>query len=547
MAIVFFAAVFLYFGHPLRDGDFWWHLNTGRWIAAHKALPDPDPFTYTLTAEYEDRARMFVRSNWLAQIAYYAVYRAAGFNGLRIANAALFTLITFVLYRTMRMQGMDAWWALLLTSPCAAIAWHYDELRPLGCSILFTALFLHLIEGAEVRTGHRGWTRLAWLVPLALLWANIHRGFPLVYLLIVPYAAVRLVRRRVKDALWLAAAGGAALLNPGGIQPVLSAAAESFQGTGSFHIMELARPWHMAAVAGIDRSYLPLLFGIMTGSLFFMAWQWRHLRAEHVIVYAVFAVAGLTAFRYSIYFVVVAASTCAPYAARVLEEGLGTKLWRGARLGGPVVIGLFIASSARPTRQAVYTESLPVTAVSAMLENELPEPLLNTYDWGGYISWAAWPQYRVFIDSRLLDYSVFQKLERASSGSVAPLLREYGINTVIYPPVDFRNLCSQRVVRELMADEEWRLAFFDTTATLFVRRSAAPSAPESSEERLGEYLLSVVGYRMRSRSAVAEDYFETFAILKAMGREKEAARALESGRSMLRKAGAGHKGPAAGG
>jgi hypothetical protein len=536
--VAFFAAVFFYYSHPLADGDLWWHLNTGRWIVTHQKLPDSDPFTYTVTPAYESRARMSVRSNWLAQIVYYAIYRRVGMNGLRFFNAALFTLIALVLYRTLRMQGLGPWWAMLLTAPCAALAWHYDELRPLGFSILFTTLFLYWIERAQKRRSERrGWTPLALVVLTAALWANVHRGFPLMYLVLGPYALAWLWQRRYREALWLGAAALASLLNPGGVAPVVAAVAESFQGTGSFLIMELASPWQFARLEGPGSSYLPLLAIITAGTLALLAADWRRLRLEHVLLYAAFALAGWTAFRYSVYFAMVATAAAAPSAARLLESAGRARLQPLAGAATAAVVAFMIASSPRPTRRAIETRPLPLRAVSVIAEQSLPGPLLNPFSWGGYVSWALWPRYKVFLDSRLLDYSVYLKLERASEGPIAPLLNEYGINTVVYPPADLPNLRSQPIVRELMADPEWRLAFFDPTSTLFVRQAAAPAAPQARKEDLGAYLLGIASYRMQKRPAIPEDYFELAAILHGMGREGEAAQASAQGFEALKQAG----------
>jgi hypothetical protein len=534
-SIAFFVVVLFHFSHPLADGDLWWHLNTGRWIISHRALPQSDPFTYTVSPPFSGRARMFVRSNWLAEITYYAVYSLLGLNGLRGFNAVLFTLITFVVYRTMRLRCVGVWWSLLLTSPCAAMAWYYDELRPLGFSVLLVALFLHVVARAEERGKGRArewpWAKL---LLLAVVWANVHRGFPLIYLLLAPYVAVGLWHARWREAFGFVSVGAAALLNPSGIAPLISALSESFQGTGSFHILELARPWEFARLVGEGSSYAALLALVVVGSLLVMGFDWHRLEPEHVLLFAAFLVAGLTAFRYSIYLTVVAAATCAPSAGRLFGGTRIAELWRAPALGVAGVMGALLFSSARPTTQAAYVAGLPLRAVSAIVQYQLAGPIFNPYDWGGYLSWVTWPRYRVFTDSRLLDYSVLEKIEDGERTSFAPLLAEYGINTVLFPPSDVQTARSRRIVRELMGNPAWKLVFFDPVATVFVRRSAAPDVPEASEQELGGYLLSIVSYRMRGRRPVPEDEFEAAAILRAMGREEQAREADDRGFATLK-------------
>ena len=44
--------------------------------------------------------------------------------------------------------------------------------------------------------------------------------------------------------------------------------------------------------------------------------------------------------------------------------------------------------------------AFPTAAVSYVLNHRLPGPLLNHYNWGGYLIWKLYPDYRVYIDGR---------------------------------------------------------------------------------------------------------------------------------------------------
>ena len=43
-ALICFAC---FYTGPVVDGDYFWHVHTGQWIAEHGELPQGDPFTYT--------------------------------------------------------------------------------------------------------------------------------------------------------------------------------------------------------------------------------------------------------------------------------------------------------------------------------------------------------------------------------------------------------------------------------------------------------------------------------------------------------------------
>ena len=49
---------------------------------------------------------------------------------------------------------------------------------------------------------------------------------------------------------------------------------------------------------------------------------------------------------------------------------------------------------------ARISESFPVRATDFIRQNRLPQPLFNSYFWGGFLTWAL-PDYPVVIDGRL--------------------------------------------------------------------------------------------------------------------------------------------------
>jgi len=85
------------FATEIADTDFWWNLATGRYVAQEHALPVPDPFSYTTDLGEEAypgeaRVRRFnLTHEWLAQLAWYGVWVAAGFPGVVLLKALLLT------------------------------------------------------------------------------------------------------------------------------------------------------------------------------------------------------------------------------------------------------------------------------------------------------------------------------------------------------------------------------------------------------------------------------------------------------------------------
>jgi len=72
-----------------------------------------------------------------------------------------------------------------------------------------------------------------------------------------------------------------------------------------------------------------------------------------------------------------------------------------------VGVGLYALGVLLPvTIQQAQERFLPIKAVDYLNENNPPGPMFNSYNWGGYLMFAA-PQYKVFIDGRTDLYGDF--------------------------------------------------------------------------------------------------------------------------------------------
>jgi hypothetical protein len=102
-----------------------------------------------------------------------------------------------------------------------------------------------------------------------------------------------------------------------------------------------------------------------------------------------------------------------------------------------------------------------------MEEQRLEGKMFNHYNWGGYLIWRLWPDYRVFVDGRTDLYGdafLRQYLETLTARSgFQERLREYDVDFVVIP--------SQSILATQLACEgEWRESYRDEVATIWVRR-----------------------------------------------------------------------------
>jgi len=180
---------------PAVDGDLWWHLATGRWILGGRGIPHADPFTFTALG------RPWVTHEWLSGVLFELLHRLGGID-LLVAFKSLLAAAALAVSAHAGLAGaatIEENWSVGAGRTCASRSARFPSLRAyagaalgalLGAVILaprafarphmLTALFLAvliLFLRLEARTGRRIWRLL--LIPLFLVWANVHSGFVL--------------------------------------------------------------------------------------------------------------------------------------------------------------------------------------------------------------------------------------------------------------------------------------------------------------------------------------------------------------------------------
>jgi len=189
-----FVFAFLFASRPLSDGDFWWHLKTGEYIVRNFSIPRIDFYSFTVPG------KPWVAHEWLSEVIFYLVYSRAGFNTLIFIFTVLTVLAFWIVFRRTSAHPFVKGFAVLLS------VWSILPtmgVRPRTFTLLFAAIYLALLH-RFVR--ERQTRAIWWLVPLMILWVNLHAGYLLGLVLIgVAIAGV------VLDA-WFAGKGTVTLI-----------------------------------------------------------------------------------------------------------------------------------------------------------------------------------------------------------------------------------------------------------------------------------------------------------------------------------------------
>ena len=200
-----FAVVLAY--HRVVDGDLWARLAVGAQVWRTGSLMRHDVFAFTPTlAEWIDH-------EWGAGVIFFGLLNAFGPVSLMLLKIVTACAALVLCLFAARRNGTGWPTLLLLAIPCAVtvLPGYVTVVRSQALTYLFFALTLLCLE--EMRDG-RHWPAFV-IVPVTLVWANVHGGFVVGLIAIAVYAA--LVRTRAM-LLTLLAAVAVTCINPYGLR-----------------------------------------------------------------------------------------------------------------------------------------------------------------------------------------------------------------------------------------------------------------------------------------------------------------------------------------
>jgi tetratricopeptide (TPR) repeat protein len=381
---------------PVQETDLYFRMAAGEQFLRTGHLVHRNLFSFT----YPDAP--YLDSAWLFDAAAAALYRLGGFPAVVIGKTLVVLGIAALAYRVARSLGAGRLAAALV--PSLAFFCMRERLveRPHLFSLLGEVALLGLFPSIAKRD------RRQWLVlPLVVLWANLHAGaFLAVVMLGFGAVGVLLDRQRAHLALrWLGfAVASVALLS---LSPV---------GTGIFRYLA----FHVGIfdIHPVDefrgltwRSDAPfIVFAAASIALLLLSrsQSWR-VRAPALGLVALAA--------WHVRFAADAAIVLAVVAAPALEDLAGHLALLRSRLA--VVAFLAVAATvalapriAEARRGGHFVDvdfdprSQPLAALEFVEQHGLRDHMYNDFETGAYLLWQGYPKYRVFVDPRLPAYPV---------------------------------------------------------------------------------------------------------------------------------------------
>jgi hypothetical protein len=459
--------------HPAIDPDLWWHLRTGQMIVETGHVPHVDPFSFTRAGH------AWVSHEWLSEVTFYELWKHGGATALIVFSAIVTTAGFMLLY--LRCPGKRHWAAAgtILGALSSAPSW---GVRPQMFTFTLASLLLWLIQ-----SGERKPRLLFWILPLFLLWLNLHAGFALGPALLFAYAVGLILETAVGHTPWqqarpillrvlllLLACFALVPLNPSGAQlyryPIDTLRSSAMR---SFIVEWFSPDFHQ----WLYRSFLLVLLLLLSA----LASSRSRPRGRVLVPLFLTCFAALDAVRHIPIFVLLAVPVIVAALPLVASSSAARHRRAGYPLSRPmfnvavlILMTVFVGAkwvTLSHNQNRLEAERFPQAAVAFLQASDQPQKIFVFYDWGGYAIWKLYPEYRVFVDGRADLYG--DDILRQSIRTVMELrpgwqavLDRWMADAVLVPP-------SGALAQALLLDPAWHTEFLDSSAIILVRRRPA--------------------------------------------------------------------------
>lgn len=480
--LVFFG---LFFWHKIIfiNADLGRHIKNGEIILSDITIHNP-----VLNSNFYSYAEPdfpLINHHWGSGVIFYFLWKIFGFTGLSLFNILIMLFTAFLFFRIAEKKSnfIFALLCLVLSVPLAASR---TEIRPEAFSYLLSGIFYYFLD--LLREKKISFKKILFiLLPLQLLWVNLHLFFIIgIFFTGVFWFEAFLRKQLFKEySILLGGMLVLSLVNPNGINGFLEPLmilreygymiAENqslffmhnrFPENGMYYHFEIL--FVLTLLFFLYALYLKRSFHYnphFVLFLFFSALSFKMVRGIPLwgLIFMPFASAVLFSLKKN-YFNYKTARifqmVCVAISIVIIFYGLFGRNHYYSPFKGISGAGLIenVNRSAEFIRQ-----------------NNIPGPVFNNYDIGGYFIFNLFPEYKVFVDNRPEAYSVdfFKKIYepmQESEEKWKELSRQFGFNCIYFFRHDNTPHAQPFLIRRIN-DEEWAPVFVDDFSIIFLKRS----------------------------------------------------------------------------
>jgi hypothetical protein len=463
----------------LGDADTGYHIRAGEYIMANLAVPHYDIFSYI------SPPLAWTAHEWLSEVIFALIHKSFGLTGVVVVMALIIASVYTILLRFLKASGIGiivSAFIVALATSASVIHW---LARPHIFSLLITLIWYIVLDTYQYK--HKNYLYL--LPPIMLLWVNLHGGFIAGFLLFAVYITgntfMAIFKRddrqdkfgKVKKLLIFSfICILVTLINPKGYKILLF----PFNLISNTFIMNnvnefLSPNFHQNLRYEYMLLLMILVFGVSV----------LRLNAIEIMLVLLFTHMSLYSARYIPLYAIILSPILANQIDNILKEFKEKRLVkrilalseRTAKTDSTAKYHIWSIVTVLLIAFMVYTgkvqyefnrKKLPVDAVQFLQKEKLKGNMFNNDEFGDFIIYSAWPEYKVFFDGRSDMYgenigNEYLKITQIKSGW-DDVLKKYNVNWLIFQT---RSALSNL----LLERNDWKLIYSDKVANIFVRNT----------------------------------------------------------------------------
>jgi len=455
---------------------------------------------------YTEPDRPFANHHWLSGALFYVLYLVIGWNGMIIFKVAVL-LLTFAIIFWMTAKSNNFWLVSLCSILSIFILVSRTGLRPEIFSYLFVAVFLFLLMDFQRKPESN---KIFLLVPLQLLWVNLHLFFGVGVFMVAGFLAERVVLnfKKLKNDLVIKKLAIVLFLllivifiNPFGLKgaifslqvnidrgfPVLPSEMytmpEAIKENPEFISALLFRP---IAILLFLSFILALIFRCKKGQFLFKDNYIFYLLGSLSSVLLVYFIIRAISLFGLIFLPAICANLNEPF--RLLREKVYEKIPQFKKEIGKISIAILVFIIVALTifghrkimqfsEQGLGLSAWSMESANFFKKEGLNGPIFNNTSIGSYLIGELYPQEKVFTDNRFGDAysaSFFRDI-------YLPMIRDEhkwqeGVEKYNFNVIFFYHYDATDGIRDFLKtrfyDPGWPLVYIDRHAAIFIRNNA---------------------------------------------------------------------------
>lgn len=164
----------------LREPDLWWQIRTGQWILQHGRVPNADPFSFT------HLGKEWINIKWGFEVMAACLSQVSGPESVFLIQLVVSLFLVWIFYQILRSLRVDSPPVFFVSTLVLLVGLEYRMIgRPEMFTHLFTLLFIWVLLHFRKQGGHRIWL----LIPLQILWSNMHEAYGMGPILLLIFSA----------------------------------------------------------------------------------------------------------------------------------------------------------------------------------------------------------------------------------------------------------------------------------------------------------------------------------------------------------------------